>query len=141
MAYRIVGGLAIILGVGVVALAFSHLLLGEDLFSVMTGPGFTVKLPVTPEEFLFRSRLWAGVIGACGLLTTIGGVGMTLRRTWGVYLTAGAAVAAALVPSLVFVLASGRLEFQGETELLIAGVIGLVAALAFMFRPKYGIDA
>jgi hypothetical protein len=137
MPLRIVGAASIILGICIVALGSNQIGSGKELAAAMMSDRHVWNLPVSQEVFLARSKLWGAVVIIAGALTAVGGLGMVLRRRWGLYVT----IAAALV-MLVFPLVSGI--FFGKAyafdlslvELAIAAVIGLSASLAWMFRPR-----
>jgi drug/metabolite transporter (DMT)-like permease len=135
---RIVGVLAAILGVGIVAFAVINHSDFNSVVAIASVNGGKLFLPLSQDDVLTRSRILFGVTSLCGLLTTVAGVGLFLGRRWGLY----TAVIAALIP-LIFPLVSrllleDRFHFQGPDILdaAIAALIGLVASLAFMFQSQ-----
>jgi hypothetical protein len=86
---------------------------------------------MTREAFLARSNLWSGVVIGAGVLTIVGGVGVALRRHWGLYVIVAAALVVRAFPlmSQILLLKSYAFDFD-LVDVGIAAVIGLGASLA-----------
>jgi hypothetical protein len=137
MPLRIVGAASIILGVCIVALGFSQMAIAKELAAEMMSDGPVWNLPVTQEVFLARSEIWRDVVIIAGALTAAGGLGMALRKHWGLYATVAAALVMLVFPLISRLFSSKDYAFGlSLVELAIAAVIGLSASLAWMFRPK-----
>jgi hypothetical protein len=103
----------------------------------MMSDGRAWNLPVTQEVLLARSKSWGDDVIISGGLTAVGGLGMTFRKHWGLYVTAAAALVMLLFPLMSRILLPKAYAFElSLVDLAIAAVIGLSGSLAWMFRPK-----
>ena len=138
MFLRILGALLMIIACALIAVAvyFGHTAMEQASLPVPW------HAPVSKELFLERGRFQDGYIVLCAALTAVAGLGMLLRKWWPLTLY-GAILAAVLLAAfswLTQLLAPPDFRFENPDPLgaLMGSTVGLLAALAFMCRPKSG---
>ena len=136
MPLRFVGALLIALAASFVALAVYE---DHTWRAISAMPGAWTA-PVSKQLFLQRIRLWEAYLVGSAALMALAGTGMLLRRWWPLPLY-GATLAALLLATFSWLtqLLAPR-DFQFDTSdplgLLMGSIVGLFAALGFMFRPR-----
>ena len=142
MPLRIVGALMIALA-GVVMTSALYLRQSADELAVaMSTAPAKWDMPVSKETFLERSRLHETFTCSCAVLAGVAGLGMLFRKRWSLYVAGLAAVLLVTFPWLTRLLGPDFwFDAPDPLGLLFGSLFGLVAALAFMFRPARGVDA
>ena len=137
MLLRVVGAAAIVLGICIIAFGVCEIHSSKQLAAVFGSSG-NWHLPVTHDEFLFRSKLWAAVVILSGLLTGGAGLAIAYGRQWGWVVELTAALLLLAFAPASRLLFSRKNSFEGPDllELAIASVIGLCASLTFVFRAR-----
>lgn len=137
MLVRVVGAGSIVLGICIIALGINEIHSSEQLAAVFVSSG-NWNLPVTHDEFLSRSKLWAAVVILSGFLTGGAGLAIVSGKQWGMVVQIMAALLLLAFAPASRLLLSSRYSFYGPglMELALASMIGLCASLAFMFRAR-----
>jgi hypothetical protein len=137
---RVVGALAILLGVGLVASAFFNLSLQNDVASILEVHASAWPLGVTPEVFSRRAKFLAAVLVTCGSVCAAGGGALLKEKAWGIYAIAVSAVLPIALPPATRMFAPPNFQFQGPTlpDIVVFSLVGLITAAAFMSRYLSG---
>lgn len=136
MPQRFIGVLAILLGLGLAAWAGSGLDFSGEVSAAMEASGTIQHMPVSPDVYSWRAKILAAVLAIVGALCIVGGVALIMRKGWAIGVLAVAAVLPLLFPIASRIAAPPDFQFQGPTlpDILVFSLVGLVAAMAFMFR-------
>ncbi len=135
MYQRIPGGIAIALGLGVLAFGLGQFELSQQV-AVALRDAPRLKLPVSPDLFLSRAHLMHGVTMLAGSLTVISGVAAALKRRWALYVAISAAMLVIVFPPISRLCLPDAYAFAGPglPEFLLAFTIGLSASIMFFAR-------
>jgi hypothetical protein len=129
MLRRIVGVLLLLAGLAAIVIA--GLMLGTDNPLAPSGsPG-----DAQGQQWLFHWRSWALAQFVLGAVIVIAGLGVFLRRQWGLLLLLGAALVSSVAPWLLRAIGLLRFEYERPAiwESVVFAAIGL-AALAGLLR-------
>lgn len=125
------------LGFCLVGLGLNQMGVSKELAAAITSDAHVWSLLVSRKVFLARSKIWGDVVIFVGALTAVGGLGMALRKHWGLYVTVTAALVMLVFPLMSRIFLPNAYAFGlSLVDLAIVAVIGLSTSLAWMFRLK-----
>jgi len=135
MYQRIPGGIAIALGLGVLAFGLGQFELSQQV-AVALREAPRLKLPGGPDLFLSRAHLMHGITMLAGSLTVISGVAAALKKRWALYVAVSAAMLVILFPPISRLCLPDSYAFAGPglPEFLLAFTISLSASIMFFAR-------
>lgn len=120
---------------GITAIVIGALMLGaENPLAPSGSPG-----DAQAQQWLLHWRSWALAQLVLGAATVIAGVGVLLRRSWGLVLLTVVALVSSIAPWLVGAIGWLRFEYERPTiwESVVFAAIGLAALTGLLRRGRH----
>jgi hypothetical protein len=127
-----------VLGVGLLAWTLHALAFHSEVEAALQTSGAAWSMPVTPEVYALRANVLAGILATSGAACVVGGFAIFMHKRWATFVLAGAALLPISFPPFTRLVASADLRFDGPSldDMLVFSLVGLIAAMAWMFRSS-----